>query len=351
VEHRQLGATGPLVSDLGLGCVGMSDFYGAADEADSLATLRHAVEIGVRFFDTSDAYGVDGHNERLLGRALAPFRDDVVVASKFGIVHQDDGGRTVDARPERAAPACEASLRRLGFDHLDLYYAHRVDPRVPIEETVGAMAELVAAGKVRHLGLCEASATSLERAASVHPIAAVQSEWSLWSRDIEDEVLPAARRLGVGIVPFSPLGRGFLAGAVTGTHMLEPGDFRKHNPRFEDENLRHNLERFVAIERLAEVENLTPAQLALRWLLDQGNDVVPIPGTRRRSHLDDNVGATRGPLARSTRAELERLVPKDGWAGARYRPEPGTAFGGTYGDSPPLGQTAVGDRSVSTKPA
>jgi aryl-alcohol dehydrogenase-like predicted oxidoreductase len=315
MNTRTLGPEGLTVSAVGLGCMGMSQGYGAADDTESIATLHRAIDIGVTFLDTAMSYG-RGHNEQLLGRALAGRRDKVVLATKFGIIRGDDGVQ-VDGRPENVRTYCDASLARLGVDHIDLYYQHRVDPRVPIEETVGAMAELVAEGKVRHLGLSEASPGELERAAATHPISAAQYEWSLWWRDIEDDVLPTARRLGIGLVPYSPLGRGFLAGAVT-TDTLGAGDFRLGDPRFQDESLEHNRALVAEVCRLAAEREVTPAQLALAWLLAQGDDVVPIPGTRRVARLAENAGS----------AEIVLCIAGVARPGC---PDPDTAPGG-FGD-------------------
>jgi len=287
---------------------------GPADDAESIATLHRAIDIGVTFWDTAMSYG-RGHNEQLLGRALAGRRDKVVLATKFGIIRGEDGVR-VDGRPENVRAYCEASLTRLGVGHIDLYYQHRVDPQVPIEETVGAMAELVAEGKVRHLGLSEASPGELERAAATHPISAAQYEWSLWWRDIEDDVLPTARRLGIGLVPYSPLGRGFLAGAVS-TDTLGAGDFRLGDPRFQDESLERNQALAAEVRRLATEREVTPAQLALAWLLAQGDDVVPIPGTRRVARLAENAGSTEIVLSPADLDRLEAAVPRAAWSGDR----------------------------------
>ncbi|MEU4226420.1 aldo/keto reductase [Nonomuraea sp. NPDC026600] len=312
---RTLGPEGLTVSAVGLGCMGMSQGYGPADDAESIATLHRAIDIGVTFWDTAMSYG-RGHNEQLLGRALAGRRDEVVLATKFGIIRGDDGGRRVDGRPENVRAYCEASLARLGVGHIDLYYQHRVDPQVPIEETVGAMAELVAEGKVRHLGLSEASPGELERAAATHPISAAQYEWSLWWRDIEDDVLPTARRLGIGLVPYSPLGRGFLAGAVS-TDTLGAGDFRLGDPRFQDESLERNRALATEVRRLAAEREVTPAQLALAWLLAQGDDVVPIPGTRRAARLTENAGSAEIVLSPADLDRLEAAVPRSAWSGDR----------------------------------
>ena len=325
VNTRSLGPSNLAVSALGLGCMGMSQSYGAADETESVATIHRAIELGVTFLDTADVYG-DGHNEELVGRALAGRRDEVVLATKFSISRRPEGGMRIDGRPENVTACCEASLRRLGTDRIDLYYQHRVDARVPIEDTVGAMAGLVAAGKVRHIGLSEASARSLERATAVHPITALQSEWSLWTRDLEDDVVGVARRLGIGIVPYSPLGRGFLTGAITSPDDFDEDDFRRGNPRFAGENFARNLELVEEVRRMATEKGCTAGQLALAWVLAQGDDVVPIPGTKRRTYLEENVGAVDVEL---TADDLARLDALGAPAGDRY-PQAGYA----YGDSP-----------------
>jgi aryl-alcohol dehydrogenase-like predicted oxidoreductase len=327
IESRTLGSSGLLVSEVGLGCMGMSETYGAADEAESVATIHRALDLGVYFLDTADVYG-DGHNEQLVGRAIAGRRDEVVLATKFSLSRAADGMQ-IDGRPENVKACCDASLHRLDTDRIDLYYQHRVDATVPIEDTVGAMAELVQAGKVRHLGLSEASARSLERAAAVHPITALQSEWSLWTRDIEDEVLPVARRLGIGIVPFSPLGRGFLTGAITSPDDFEPGDFRKSNPRFQGENFTRNLQLVDAVGSLAAEKGCTVGQLALAWVMAQGDDVVPIPGTKRRTYLEENAGASEVELTTADLEHLAAIAPRDVAAGGRY---PWADY--AYGDSP-----------------
>jgi aryl-alcohol dehydrogenase-like predicted oxidoreductase len=314
MQTRSLGRHGLKVSAPGLGCMGMSQGYGAADDAGSIATLQRALDLGVTFWDTAQSYGA-GHNERLLGRALAGRRDAVVLATKFGIV-RGSGGVYLDGRPEHVRGYCEASLDRLGTDHIDLYYLHRVDPAVPIEETIGAMGALVAEGKVRHLGVSECSADQLERAAAAHPIAAVQCEWSLWWRDVEDDVLPAARRLGIGVVPYSPLGRGFLTGAVH-TGAFAPGDFRRHDPRFHGASLERNAALVGEIARLAAEHEVTAAQLALAWLLAQGADVVPIPGTKRPDRLGENAAAADVELSAAGLARLEAAAPRDAWSGDR----------------------------------
>lgn len=315
MHQRSLGSTGLTVSAVGLGCVGMSGFYGPADERDAVATLRRALELGVMFLDTADIYG-EGHNEQLVGRAIAEHRDRVVLATKFGLRPGSGGERRVDNRPEWIAAACDASLRRLGVDRIDLYYMHRRDPDVPVEESVGAMGELVAQGKVRHLGLSEVSADTLRRACTEHPIAALQSEWSLWTRELEEEILPAARELGVGVVPFAPLGRGFLSGAVTSPQEdLAPDDFRRRNPRFAGDNLEHNLRLVQRVREIAREAGCTPAQVALAWLLHQGDDVVPIPGTKRIAYLEENAGAADVRLAPGILRELGELGEA---AGPRY---------------------------------
>ncbi|MDQ1685431.1 MAG: hypothetical protein QOC82_2168 [Frankiaceae bacterium] len=326
VPTRELGRSGLVVSMQGLGCMGMSQSYGEADEATSLATIDRALELGVFFLDTADTYGL-GHNEELVGRALRGRRDRVVLATKFSIVREGDQTR-IDGRPEYVHSACDASLRRLGVDYIDLYYQHRVDRTVPIEETVGAMAELVAAGKVRHLGLSEASTSSIERAVAVHPIAALQSEWSLWTRDIETEVLATARAHGIGIVPFSPLGRGFLTGAITSPEDFGPDDFRRNNPRFQGENFDRNLRLVGAVKEMAAEKGCTAGQLALAWVMAQGPDVVPIPGTKRPAYLEENAAACWVTLSADDLARLDAVAPPGVAAGERY------PFAHTYGDSP-----------------
>jgi aryl-alcohol dehydrogenase-like predicted oxidoreductase len=327
IPTRALGRQGLTVSALGLGCMGMSQSYGPADERESIATIHRALELGVFFLDTANVYG-DGHNERLVGRAIADRRDKVILATKFGL-RRDDGSMNISGRPEYVKACCDESLKRLGVEYIDLYYQHRVDPNVPIEDTVGAMAELVQAGKVRYLGLSEASVNSLERAAATHPISALQSEWSLWSRDLEDEVLPAARRLGIGIVPYAPLGRGFLTGTITSPDDFAPDDFRRTNPRFQGENFQRNLDLVAEVRRLADEKHVTAGQLALAWLLAQGEDVVPIPGTKRRANLEQNAAACFIKLTPDDLRRLEAVAPKDSWSGARYA----SARQGMYGNS------------------
>jgi aryl-alcohol dehydrogenase-like predicted oxidoreductase len=299
--------------------MGMSEFYGPSDDAESLKTLHHALDIGVDFLDTADMYG-SGENERLLAKLLKTRRGEVVLATKFGFMRDpsDPGARPVNGRPEYVKQAADASLRRLGVDHIDLYYQHRVDPNVPIEETVGAMADLVKAGKVRHLGLSEASAATLRRASQVHAIAALQSEYSLWSRDIEEEILPACRELGIGVVAYSPLGRGFLTGAIRTADDLSADDFRRQNPRFLPGNIEVNRNLVGAIAEIAQQRNCTPAQLALAWLLDRAPDVVPIPGTRRIPRLDENAAAARILLSDAERRRIDSVLGAQTVAGERY---------------------------------
>lgn len=318
LPRRRLGAHGPAVSALGLGCMGMSDFYGPADDAQSLAVLHHALDLGINFLDTADMYGV-GRNEQLLSHLLATRRSEVVLATKFGNVRAPDGTMLrIDGSPAYVREACDASLQRLAVDHIDLYYQHRVDKHTPIEDTVGAMAELVKAGKVRHLGLSEASAATIRRAHAVHPIAAVQTEYSLWSRDVEAEVLPTCRELGIALVPYSPLGRGFLTGAIRSAEQLAPDDRRRIHPRFQGDNLDHNLALADALSAQARAWGHTPAQLALAWLLDQGNDIVPIPGTRSIARLDENAAAARLTLDAAQRDRIATLLAEHAVAGTRY---------------------------------
>jgi len=320
LRTRTLGTASPLtVSTLGLGCMGMSEFYGTTDEATATSTIHRALDLGVTFLDTADMYG-PFTNERLVGSAVAGRRDEVQLATKFGNERLPDGTRVgINGRPEYVRAACDASLERLGVDHVDLYYQHRVDPDVPIEETVGAMAELVAAGKVRHLGLSEASSETIRRAHAVHPITALQTEYSLFTRDLEDTILPTIRDLGIGLVPYSPLGRGILTGTVTDA-TLEAGDSRRtgYFPRFQGEALERNLALVDAVRRLAEATGITSGQLALAWVLAQGEDVVPIPGTRRIPYLEENIGAAAVRLDADDLAALDRAVPRDAVAGARY---------------------------------
>jgi aryl-alcohol dehydrogenase-like predicted oxidoreductase len=329
MQKRRLGTGGPWVSSIGLGCMGMSQMYGAADEDESLATLHHAIDLGVTLLDTAASYGEDGGNERLVGKVLADRRDEVVVATKFGIELDAGGNVVVDASPEVVASSCDASLTRLGIDHIDLYYVHRVDPTIPVEETVGAMAELVTSGKVGHLGLSEVTADTLRRASSVHQIAALQSEWSLWTRDIEAEILGAAREVGTAVVPYSPLGRGFLTGALKDLAALDSDDFRLAEPRFKGENFDRNLELVRAIQEMSDGLGCLPSQLALAWLMAQGDDVVPIPGTKRRKYLEENLGAADLTLSQADLDRLDELAPPGAAFGARYEREH------AYGETPP----------------
>jgi aryl-alcohol dehydrogenase-like predicted oxidoreductase len=315
---RTLGTGGLEVSAEGLGCMGMSEFYGPGDESESIATIHRALELGVTLLDTADMYG-PYRNEELVGRAIAGRRDQVVLATKFGIVRgTDPTDRSIRGDATYVRQACDDSLRRLGVDHIDLYYQHRTDGSVPIEETVGAMAELVEAGKVGHLGLSEALPDTLRRAAAVHPIAALQSEWSLWSRDIEGDVVDTARGLGIGIVAYSPLGRGFLTGQISSLEDLDDGDFRVQNPRFMGANFDRNIELVEKVRSLAEAKGCTPGQLALAWVLARGDDVVPIPGTKRRSYLEENVAALDVELSGRDLAEIEAVFPVSAVAGDRY---------------------------------
>ena len=318
MNKRRLGTQGLETSALGLGCMGMSEFYGTADEGEAIATIHRALELGVNFLDTADAYG-PFKNERLVGRAINDRRDEVVLATKFGSVRNEQGERLgIRGDREYVLAACNASLERLGTEHIDVYYQHRVDPNTPIEETVGAMAELVEQGKVRYLGLSEAAAETIRRAHAVHPISALQSEYSLWTRDVEDEILPAIRELGIGLVAYSPLGRGFLSGRIHSVDDLEASDFRRANPRFQGENFQKNLDLVERVEELAASKGCTAAQIALAWVLAQGEDIVPIPGTTRVKNLEENVSALDVELSDEELRDLEAVFPKGAAAGDRY---------------------------------
>ncbi len=320
MEQRRVGRNGPAVSALGLGCMGMSEFYGAADEAESIRTIHRALELGITMLDTADMYG-SGRNEQLVGKAIANHRDRVFLATKFGVVRDanDAALRGISGKPEYVRQACDASLKRLGVDHIDLYYQHRVDSNTPIEETVGAMAELVEAGKVRYIGLSEASAKNIERACTVHPVTALQNEWSLWSRDLEENgQLAAARKNGIGIVAYSPLGRGFLSGKYQSPDDFAPDDFRRSNPRFQGENFHKNLQLVERIGQIAREKECAPSQLALAWVLAQGDDVVPIPGTKHVKYLEENVAALDVHLTQDDLRRIEEVFPPNAASGARY---------------------------------
>jgi len=318
MEQRTLGGQGLVVSAMGLGCMGMSEFYGRGDDAESVATIHRALDLGVNFLDTADMYG-PFRNEELVGRAIRDRRDRVVLATKFGNQRGEDGSFLgVNGRPDYVRRACEASLRRLGVAAIDLYYQHRVDPAVPIEETVGEMARLVSEGKVRYLGLSEAGPATLRRAHAVHPISALQTEYSLWSRDVEEEILPTVRSLGIGFVAYSPLGRGFLTGRFRGPEDLPEGDYRRNSPRFQGDNFAANLRLADGVRAMAREKGLEPSQLALAWVLARGPDVVPIPGTKRLRYLEENVRAAAVALSAADVARLDTLVPRGAAAGERY---------------------------------
>jgi aryl-alcohol dehydrogenase-like predicted oxidoreductase len=328
LDQRNLGGEGLVVSELGLGCMGMSEFYGTGDEDESIATIHRALDLGITFLDTADMYG-PFTNERLVGKAIADRRDEVVLATKFGNVRGEDGSFLgVSGEPDYVREACDASLSRLEVDHIDLYYQHRVDPETPIEETVGAMKELVEAGKVRYLGLSEAGPQTIRKAHAVHPISALQSEYSLFTREVEDEVLPTVRELGIGFVPYSPLGRGFLTGRWRNIEDMPENDTRSARfPRFAEENFKKNLELADRVREVAEGKDITPGQLALAWLLAQGDDIVPIPGTKRRKYLEDNAGAAGVTLTEEDLARIDEAMPRGSAAGERYGEEQMRAVG------------------------
>jgi aryl-alcohol dehydrogenase-like predicted oxidoreductase len=318
MNTRKLGSQGFVVSELGLGCMGMSDFYGGQDDREAIATIHRALELGITLLDTADMYG-PFTNEKLVGKAIEGRRDRVAIATKFGIVRSTDGGwNGINGKPEYVRQACDASLKRLGVETIDIYYQHRIDPNVPIEDTIGAMAELVQQGKVRYLGISEATPATIRRAHAVHPISALQTEYSLWSRDPEDEILPVVRELGIGFVPYSPLGRGFLSGRFTSPNDFAADDYRRFSPRFQGENFSKNLQLVEQIKAIAAEKGATPSQLALAWLLAQGEDIVPIPGTKQRKYLEENVAATDIHLTADDLKRIEAVAPKGVAAGDRY---------------------------------